>query len=118
MYVETRNVCQTKDTKTPQKKRNKPHVCSSCGHAFAAKRKLKKHFENVHVGNIRSTRGKTFASKRGIQKHFGCVHEEIKPFKCHACEMGFPAKKNLYRHIATDHERKKITNKLKWLCEI
>ena len=106
------NLCQAKTTKATKSKRNKPHQCSSCGHTFAAKRKLKKHFESVHVGNIRSTRGKTFASKRGMQKHFGCVHEEIKPFKCQACEIFFPAKKILHRHIAAVHEGKKIKRKL------
>ena len=86
----------------------KPFKC----HTFAAKRQLKKHLKSVHEKKKKplNIRRKGSAAKRNSSS-FKSVHEKIKPFKCHACEMGFLAKKNLYRHIATDHERKKITKK-------
>ena len=100
------------NAKAPQKKGKKRQVCSSCGHAFVNKSKLKKHVKFVHEESRKplNIRREGSAAKR-ISSSFKSVHEKIKPFKCHGCEMVFLAKKNLYRHIATDHERKKITQK-------
>ena len=87
--------------------------CDICDFRSVSKQKLWKHVSKVHEKKKKplNIHGKASAAKR-MSSSFKSVHEKIKPFKCHTCEMGFLAKKNLYRHIATDHERKKITKKI------
>jgi len=36
------------------------------------------------------------------------VHEKKMPFKCAACEEGFSTKKELFKHIRSVHELKKL----------
>ena len=74
------------NTKAPQKKGKKRHVCSSCGHAFVNKSKLKRHEESVHEEKkkpkLLSTGGKATKFKRDMQRRFTSVHKGKKLFKC------------------------------------
>nr|XP_033794120.1 PR domain zinc finger protein 5 isoform X4 [Geotrypetes seraphini] len=84
-----------------------------CGKRFKSKEVLKKHRENIHIGNSRKKLMGSMCNKKGsssvnVQEHRK-VHEI---FECQECDKKFISPNQLKRHTITHSEKRPYT------CEV
>ncbi|ODM88612.1 putative zinc finger protein [Orchesella cincta] len=85
---------------------DRKYVCTLCGKRFAFMCNLKNHRYAFH-GTEKPWKCKvcqeSFKFERYLKDH-QLKHEEVKPFECHLCGMGFTRGYVMRRHIKSVHE--------------
>jgi hypothetical protein len=55
--------------------------------------------------------GRAFNKREHLKRHNMLVHQEVRPFKCNACELRFGTKQNMQVHLSTRKHRQRLAGK-------
>lgn len=84
---------------------HKVSKCKFCNQAFPKASDLNHHYKSVHQEGLSCNLCNYKSNRRNrVIQHIGVVHNQIKPYKCHACPKEFAYKRSLKTHLLGYHE--------------
>jgi KRAB domain-containing zinc finger protein len=98
--------------KTHDKNRKKSHQCKQCEYAAHTRTHLKRHLQVHDKNRVRNLKcekcEKSFYDKLHLNQHMNIHNKNRKMFPCQHCDYKAGNKYYLKKHIATQHDKKKM----------